>query len=240
MIPDRGPPQVADEQADALLLQLQSEKAEYRSRAARVLGNMGGERVVAALIEALADTDPDVFGAVKESLLLLRPKSTSEIVKALIHPEPLVRAGAVELVGEMHHVEALARVHELTQDPDREVRIAAVNALVKLEGQKAHDWLAPLLDDIDGQVRATVVRALGVIHDAASAGLVTPKLKDYDPAVRLATLETLARIGGQESVDQLLDLEHDPDEKVAAAAQEALAAIGERAVGPYIEDLTKR
>jgi HEAT repeat protein len=228
------------DQLPGALRDLKSTRPEMRARAARILGNLGGPEPIAALIDALGDPDPTTGAAVQNSLLLLRPHSNEAIVGALQHADGGVRAGAVQLVGTMHHVESLETAHELLHDPSPDVRIALTQTLVKLEGRKAFDSLANLLADTDGSVRRAAAEAVGAISDGSGAGLLIPRLQDYDPAVRLATIEILGRVGDGSCVDALRALQDDPDAKIANATRDALTAIGDRAVGPFIADLTKK
>jgi HEAT repeat protein len=230
----------ADERVETLLADLRAENPDTRARAARGLGNIGGARVIDALIEALGDNDAKAYEAAKEGVLLLRPSSIPAIVQALERPNSLVRAGALELIGEMHLNSALEQVQALVADSTPEVRVVAADVLIRLEGEQAIDVVAPLVEDVDGMVRLGLVKALGRIQGAKSAGLLAPRIHDYDPAVRRATVEALAQMGDQNSVDALRGLEDDPDEQIASLARSALQAIGERAVGPYLDDLTSR
>jgi len=223
-----------------LLEDLKSPRPETRARAARVIGNTGGMAVIEELIKALGDTEPKVFVAVKEALVLLRPQSNEAVIRALDHEDNLICSGAIELVGEMNLSDSLQKVTALLRGPDREIKTAAVSTLLKLEGARALDAVAPLIEDPDPKIRLHVVESLGHLHDTISAGLITPRLQDYDPEVRHAAISLLARVGDQNCVDDLRALEHDPDPKIAEAAREALMDIGERAVGPYIEDLTHK
>ena len=85
-----------------LLEDLKSPRPETRARAARVIGNTGGTAVIEELIKALGDTEPKVFVAVKEALVLLRPQSNEAVIRALDHEDNLICSGAIELVGEMN------------------------------------------------------------------------------------------------------------------------------------------
>jgi len=266
-IPDPNPDETAH-----LLADLKSPQPETRARAARVIGNTGGLAVVEELINALGDTDPKVFAAVKDALLLLRPQSNEPVIRALDSEDNLICSGAIELVGELNLRDALDKVTALIRKPDREIKLAAAGTLARLEGERAIDAIAPLLEDPDPRIRLQAVKVLGSLHlpaesspprpdrpgespagarptdspalapepTASVAGLLIPRLRDYDPEVRRVTIELMAKIGEKNSVEELRALEDDPDSQIAEAARQALVSIGERAVGPYIDNLTRK
>lgn len=223
-----------------LLEDLKSPQPETRARAARVIGNTGGMAVIEELINALGDTEPKVFIAVKEALVLLRPQSNEAVLRALDHEDNLICSGAIELVGEMNLREALPKVTEFLRSPDREIKTAVVRTLIKLDGARAVQAVAPLIEDPDPKIRLHVIKSIGSLHEGVNSGIISPRLQDADPDIRRAAIALLARVGDQNCVDDLRAVEHDPDPELAEAARTALTAIGERAVGPYIDNLTHK
>jgi HEAT repeat protein len=253
-----------------LLEDLKNPEPRVRARAARVIGNTGGAAVIEQLIQALGDADPKVFVAVKEALMMLRPQSNEAVIRALDSADNLICSGAVELAGEMNLRNTRDKIAALLRSPDREIKIAAAGTLVKFEGERARDALAPLLEDPDPRVRLHAVKTIGNLHEsgdqpdkgvagqppavpgqrqpaagnspsvAGSTGLLVPRLQDQDPDVRRATIEVLGRIGDQNCVESLRALEADEDPQIADAARQALVGIGERAVGPYIQNLSHK
>jgi HEAT repeat protein len=239
-----------------LLADLKSPKPEVRARAARVIGNAGGAAVIEQLIQALGDTDPNVFVAVKDALMLLRPQSNEAVIRALDNEDNLICSGAIELVGEMNLRSALGKVASLINNPDREIKMAAASTLAKLEGEKSVDAIAPLLEDPDPRVRLHAVKTIGSLSApadddkqpaasrpppvAGGAGLLVPRLRDNDPGVRRATIDILAKVGDRNCVEDLRALEDDPDAGIVEAARQALVSIGERAVGPDIQSLSHK
>jgi HEAT repeat protein len=258
------------DETSRLLQDLKDPKPEVRARAARVIGNTGGVAVIEPLIQALGDTDPKVFASAKEALMLLRPQSNEAVIRALDNADNLVCSGAVELAGEMNLRETLDKIKALLRSPDREIKIAAAGTLVHFEGERARDALAPLLEDSDPGVRLLVVKTIGNLHEhrgqpekgvasqprpatgqpqpapanppsvAGNAGLLVPRLQDNDPDVRRAAIVALAQIGDQNCVEDLRTLEGDADSHIADAARQALVSIGERAVGPYVQNLSHK
>ena len=77
-----------------------------------------------ALVESLAEEDPEMAGRAVDALLPL-----------LSHGSPTVRGDAAYLLGSIGRVDACEYLHRLAGDEDGEVREAASEALEKIGGQ---------------------------------------------------------------------------------------------------------
>lgn len=151
---------------------------DVRRLAARVLGDVASENVVRALVEAVNDTDAELRRTAADSLARLAE-----------------RMGGLP-------AEAGAALEAVLDDPDRDLRLAAIRALGKTKRDVAPALVAKL-EDGDSYVRAEAARGI------AAAGAVGPEvaglLRDDDPGVRLAAAEALASKGGAEVVARLVD-----------------------------------
>lgn len=101
-----------------------------RMAAAHALGDVGGEVVVPALVDALADTSDTVVSA---ALVGLGKTGAKRAVKAcakqLGHENPRVRAAAVSALGRLGGVEVQALLEPMIHDADSGVRFKAKQAL---------------------------------------------------------------------------------------------------------------
>ncbi|MGW7274527.1 fumarate reductase/succinate dehydrogenase flavoprotein subunit [Streptomyces sp. NPDC054864] len=144
-----------------------------------------------ALAETLADSDPGVRGAAAASLRELvevlppGPELGRGLHVALAHGDALVRSTALDVLRALRLGDAAAYAPALA-DPDIEVRIASVRALVSVG---ALDAVARAGDDPAREVRVTVARGL----DTPKA--LAPLLHDADILVRAAAFTTLASVG---------------------------------------------
>ena len=122
--------------------------------------------------------------------------------------------------------ENVARIHALVNDPDRDVRATALNALVGLAVPESEALALDALDDSDGFVRATAAKLLGDLGDPAHVGAIAVVLaEDPDPVARQRAAETLTRLKGEEAVRALARGLADPMERVRMAAVQGLSKL---------------
>jgi succinate dehydrogenase/fumarate reductase flavoprotein subunit/HEAT repeat protein len=174
-----------------------------------------------ALAAALADPDPGVRGAAAASLLelveVLLPEAdlARGLTEALGNDDPTVRSTALDVLRALRLGDAAAYARRLA-DPDIEVRIASVRALVSVD---ALDAVARATADPAREVRVTVARSL------TDPGALEPLIQDRDILVRAAALAALSTAGcpapyGTVAVTALAD----PAWQVRAGAATALGA----------------
>jgi HEAT repeat protein len=118
------------------------------------------------------------------------------------------------------------RIRELLDDPDRDIRATALNALVGLAVPDSDTLAVTALDDPDGFVRATATKLLGDLGDPAGVGAIRPVLaSDPDPVARQRAAEALTRIGGASAVEALAPGLLDPMERVRLATVKGLSKL---------------
>ncbi|MGW6270063.1 fumarate reductase/succinate dehydrogenase flavoprotein subunit [Streptomyces sp. NPDC055060] len=174
-----------------------------------------------ALAKTLADADPGVRGAAAASLQELvevlspEPELSRGLHDALGLDDAVVRATALDVLRALRIGEAAAYTSALA-DPDIEVRIAAVRALVSVG---ALDAVARAAADPAREVRVTVARGLETPQALA------PLLDDADVLVRAAAFKTLASVGCPSPHDDAaVAALAAPSWQVRAGAATALAA----------------
>ncbi|MEU9009727.1 fumarate reductase/succinate dehydrogenase flavoprotein subunit [Streptomyces sp. NPDC048479] len=144
-----------------------------------------------ALAATLADADPGVRTAAAASLRelveVLPPEAelSRSLTEALGNDDPRVRAAALDVLRALRLGDAAAYARTL-DDPDIEVRIEAVRALVSVD---ALDVVARATADPAREVRVTVARSL----DDPEA--LEPLVHDPDILVRAAALAALSTAG---------------------------------------------
>jgi len=118
------------------------------------------------------------------------------------------------------------KIRDLLNDPNRDVRATAVNALVSIGVDDAAELARAALADDDGFVRATAAKLLGDLGDPANADRLVVRLsEDADPIVRRRAAEALSRIGGETAVAGLAVALSDPIEDVRLAATRGLREL---------------
>ncbi|MFI6145503.1 fumarate reductase/succinate dehydrogenase flavoprotein subunit [Streptomyces sp. NPDC051109] len=211
-----------------------------RAAAVTVIGETVPAGAGPELAARLADADPAVraaaAAALRELLEVLPgdPELGAALRAALPVPDAAVRAATLEALRALRLGDADLYAESLA-DPDPEVRIHAVRALVSVD---AVDALARAAADPAREVRVAVAKGLAVVHAPAPAPL-DPLLTDPDPLVRAAALAALAATGcpapyAATAVASLAD----PAWQVRAGSATALSAADPAtAVGPLASAL---
>jgi len=174
-----------------------------------------------------------------------------EVVRALADDEPVVRRAAVRVLAEVGGAEVLAAVAERLEDPDREVRDLAVEALVRHRSAGLAGRLAGMLTAANvGWVGAALVR-MGAVGAEALAGVVVEgpveradvaagllgrsdaatawllgDLEVVDPSLRLRAVDVLGAIGGPRAQSGLVGALGDARWVIRGHAARSLGRIG--------------
>jgi HEAT repeat protein len=184
-------------------------KGGFRAKleAIQALGEVGDERAVEALLEALGDDDPDVARGAAHAICARDVDYACErLADALSSPSrrlaetaaaALVRLGeeAVDcLVGQLASLSSQAR------------RLAA-ESLGSIGGEQLKEVLIPLLaSEPDPQVRAALATALSRVDGAtAAAELLRLARSDPDWFVRARAYSLLAETGAEAAATHLLE-----------------------------------
>ena len=190
---------------DALTSALRDSDVEVRAAAAEALGQIGDPRAMGALAPALVDAADSVRARANASLRLLDPHwEKSEAVRAAIpnfqnalkNKDYWVRQAAADVLAKVRRLHtaaapttqpdlaqpagqrrqlALEMFLATLQDFDRELRVAAAEALGRLGEKAATPALTAGLQDPDLAVRAAVQQALRALRQPAAAPAKTPR-----------------------------------------------------------------
>jgi HEAT repeat protein/S1-C subfamily serine protease/DNA-directed RNA polymerase subunit RPC12/RpoP len=197
-----------------------------------------------ALKEALNDSRPEVRGYAAGAIGLLGVDGQSaapDLLRLAHAPEAIVRQNALRSLGKIgpqYKDKVMPLVAEGLKDPDRDVRVAAGEAIASM-GSFTRDDI-PVLTDIlkhqDAQVKAFAATALGKMGSTARKAM--PDLADAfkdstDKTVRRAVVEALANIGksAQTTVPIYIEALHESDRDLRKAALEAVGKLGADAEG---------
>jgi len=108
---------------------LDSEDWRVREEAAKILGQIGDERAVKALIQLFKDDKTRVQLWATDSLIAMGKRAVPPLIEALSDEDRRVRMGAVVALGEIQDLEAKEYLRKLLDDTDAEVRAAATEAI---------------------------------------------------------------------------------------------------------------
>jgi HEAT repeat protein len=140
-----------------------------------------------------------------------------QLLPALRHPHPRVRAAAVEILREM-----------AKREPAGEQALFPYKTVFDRE-------LATLASDADPEVRAMAVELIAHLDLATSSSAVCRGLQDPQWSVRTGALQTLAQRPGLLPIAEVQGVLTDPHPMVRQAALRALLAYGREGVAKLCE-----
>lgn len=193
----------------------------------RALGRFADDRALLPILNHLGHTYMAVRGAavdavvgygeravphLTEMLALNRVPVEPLIEDALANPQKRNRLRTIRAIGELKDSRAVSSLKEIAQEPDREIRGAAEEALRKIGGAT---W-----------GRASAAKALGFIGSAEAVPALIKQLSDPNATVRLRVVRALSAIGdvrASKPLAKLLTVEVDHEVR-----REIVAALGTR------------
>ncbi len=143
----------------------------------------------------------------------LAQSNTSELVKLISSAEGGVAMEAVKRAGGLKTAAAVPALGKVLAEPYRDLRLAAVTALVEIGTPGAMQALEKALEDVDRDVRVAAIKALTLKAYKPSLSKVTAlvkanQIREADRTERLAMFElygTLCGDGGVAWLDELLN-----------------------------------
>ena len=208
----------------ALCALLDDRSPAVRIAAARALGKIGRAEAAGPLLGTLAGARRVPSDIVAYALIQIGPAAHADLIQAIGHAEPLVRAVAIEILGRTGAVAATGPViGALRADRSQDVRIRAARALGRLG---LPIGMVPLLAaTVPGEpstVRAAAATALGDLGAAEAAPALEALLSDLAYQVAHDAAGALRRLGsaGDEALVRIMGAGVQP---AAAHAVEVLA-----------------
>ncbi|WP_371479143.1 fumarate reductase/succinate dehydrogenase flavoprotein subunit [Kitasatospora sp. NBC_00315] len=220
-----------------LLPYLDDPAADVRRTTVSVLTEAAPDGTGPELARALADSDASVRAAAVAGLrelveVLDAPALAAPLRLAADSPDPVVRAGALDVARALH-TGSTGLFAAALADPEVAVRLQAVRGLVSLDAAGA---LADAAGDPSREVRVLVGEGLGTIGDDTAAPVLVRLAADADPLVRAAAFQGAAGIGCPAPLDALA-ASPDGAWQVRRAAATALGTTGRPGVAPLLTAL---
>jgi len=185
---------------EALVEQLKAEDPLKRDYAVEDLTALNDLRAIKVIAEHLeSEKSLQVRETMISALQTLCLSVVEPIAPLLYSDNPQIRNGAV---GVLHEAgESVIRLLDrLSQDPNKDVRKFAIDALKGKNSATAITVLRNRLNDDDPNVRITAIEYLGELRDQESAPKILEILKNNPPVMATATcLEALANINAPAS-----------------------------------------
>jgi len=150
-------------------------------------------------------------------LKFTKPKAKLQLIANILHRQSAHGAKIIRI---------------LTSDNDREVRRAAMLALVMFEGNKALPTLISALADAEPEVRLSAANALAKLHEPQAIPSLVQALDDSDPNVRTAAAHALEALSWKPRTEpETISF------SVATGKYDAAAEFGTAALEPLIKAL---
>ena len=223
------------EAVEALVTLMNDPEPEVRIRAARALGRIRGTTSIRPLVRALAD--PSRWSAIRvaDILISVGAEAADELLAAFESLPRLGRLSALDVLGRIRSLRAVALMKRCLDDPDADIRARAAHALGLIGDSGAEGDLIKALSDREWPVRAMAAKGLGRIGNPAAIPDLRQAMKDRQWWVRANSGEALRALGaaGREA---LVDMLHSED---PFARHMAVSQLEEgRLIEQYVSDLT--
>lgn len=181
---------------------------------------MSADQLLDAIVH---EQDPGQLASVLAAARAQRdPRIMEKSVPMLAHPDPRVRANAVEVFDEAGAEKHLPHLLPLLHDDNNRVRSNAVKAVHRFAQPQVTACLADMLKSELVSMRESALYALSSLPEIDAWPLVRPLVDDPYDDLRLRLVAYAAAHPGKESTEILERLVLDRDAKVRDQAVEAL------------------
>jgi len=203
--------------------------AETRLAAVQVLGDLGDATAVPVLLAATEASDEDLALAARESLTELSGAEVDAALAAMLpKSEGPTRSMLIGLVGERGIVSAVPALWKAADDNDREIRLAAIEALGFTVGpDDLPALIGRLIDSNAPEVTAATKEALRKAclrmpdRDACAAQLLK-RMPAASTSGKSDLLDLLGELGGTKALEGVSAAAGDADEALQDAATRVL------------------
>ena len=200
--------------------------------------------LVSSLLKAVDDETPRVRLEAIYALGIvgggaLNQDGEAQLVKALDHYDPAIRAAAARVAGRLRVTTGADVLIKSINDSSAEVRYASMQALGRLREERAVNALVEQLKFYGrGEGAWAALDGLARIAHPSSIPIFTERLTDRDPSLRRAAAEGLGRAKATAAIPALETAAgNDPSGPVRAAMQYALQKLGRNYIARLIEFL---
>lgn len=200
--------------------------------------------VIDALLKAVDDENPKVrveaiytVGIIATAPLT--ETASAQLIKALDHYDPTIRAAAAQVAGRLDIKAAGHALINGINDSQPPVRYAAMRALGAIGERQAINALTEQLKFYGkGEGAWSALDGLARLGDPSSVPVFKSRLADKDPFLRRAAAEGLGRAGDTSELPALeIGAGNDTSEMVRAAMGFALQKLGRNYIARLVESL---
>ena len=166
-------------------------------------------------------------------------ETTQQLIKALDHYDPVVRAAAARVIGRLQVTATGPALMKAVNDSQQPVRFAAMRALGEVREAAAVQALTQQLDHYrKGEGAWSALDGLAKLGHSSSVAVFKARLADRDQFIRRAAAEGLGRVGEQAAVPVLeTAIGTESSEMVRMAFAFALQKLGRNYIPRLVEGL---
>jgi HEAT repeat protein len=180
---------------------------DTRIRAARVLGILRAREAVPDLMQAVFGNNVDLTYEALRAFQKIKDASVGPRITFLLHyPQKGIQERAAITIGLLQTKEAIPELRTLLETTDdKNVRIAALDALAFMPTPETSPLLRQYLNDRDKLMRTAAALGLGRLRDPADTSILEEtRAGERDGGVRLALAFALVAHGKMELLDELV------------------------------------
>lgn len=242
VLADRGDPAARP----AVLAALEDADSEVKAAAVRALGKLGDASVVPALLKVASSEDPVLAESAQVVLANLPGQEIDEAIVAQLEaaakPQQLV---AMRLAAQRYIHAAVPQLRKALESPDREIRLAAIQALgytTKL--QDVPILTTRLLTTTDPTERSALEESLRaacprIPEREECAALLVQALEKASPELQPVFLRLLGVVGGKTALDTLVRKCREPNDTIQDVATQVLGEWMGTDAAPALLELAK-
>jgi HEAT repeat protein len=194
----------------ALLPLTKTGDKSMRLAAIQAAAATGKPAVVPVMVELLGEADADFANAAQDALAAITHPTAAAAVEALLtNPSAQLRVAGIKLVVRRRMIAAVPDLLKAAGDPDRTVRVAALNGLGKLGSPSVLQPLlqfAPSLSDAtELELARDAARTICVRsgNPSACASAIISVCNKASPAAKATFLSVLGAVGGPEALEAI-------------------------------------
>jgi HEAT repeat protein len=230
----------------AVLQAAKSGSEEVRTAATRVLGRLGNASCIPMLLDAAMDANAQISQPALAVLTEMRGKDVdADIVERLAKTQGKARQVLIQLAGRRNIGAAVPLLLKAADDPDAQVRAAALLALGStVAAGDLPVLIARVAGAKDAEEGGAACKALGLACQRmpdreACAEKLLSAMSRAPVAVKCRFLEVLAAVGGAKALKAMSDAARDADPEVRDVATRLLGEWMGVDAAPVLLDLAK-
>jgi HEAT repeat protein len=133
--------------------------------------------------------------------IIKKESAIKPLTSLLKDQDPIVRAKAVNILGNFSDEDVVTSLINILRDPDASVKISAIKTLSQIGDKKAVPQLLALLRDRDANIRESAAEALGKIGSSSEIKYLINLLKDQNANVRFSAAYSLLQLDMEDTVE---------------------------------------